>query len=198
MGRLRVVGGTLRGRKFDVPDQGSVRPTSERAREAIFDILGPAWTSGAAVLDLYAGTGALGVEALSRGAARADFVERDIAVARILCTNLAALGVADRGRVVVADLDRGELPSELQGGGPWNLVFLDPPYAGPGGGRWLERLPRLEWPADGGLVIYEHRSGVEILPPPGLALAVERAYGDTAVSIYRAGGPPAAAERGAT
>lgn len=196
MGRIRVVGGTLRGRKFDVPDRGGVRPTSERAREAIFDILGPAWTSGAAVLDLYAGTGALGVEALSRGAARADFVERDVAVARLLRANLAALGVADRGRVVVADLDRGDLPAELRG--PWNLVFLDPPYAGPGGALWLERLPRLEWPVDGGLVIYEHRSGTEALPPPGLALAVERAYGDTAVSIYRAGRPAAAAERGAT
>ncbi|HEU4725417.1 MAG TPA: 16S rRNA (guanine(966)-N(2))-methyltransferase RsmD [Candidatus Eisenbacteria bacterium] len=195
MGRLRVVGGALRGRKLDVPDRG-VRPTSERAREAIFDILGPAWTAEAAVLDLYAGTGALGIEALSRGAARADFVERDAATARRLRENLAALGVADRARVAVADLDRGDLPAELRG--PWNLVFLDPPYAGEGGARWLERLPRLAWPADGGLVVYEHRSGIEIPSPPGLALAVERAYGDTAVSIYRAGGPTAAAEQGAS
>jgi 16S rRNA (guanine966-N2)-methyltransferase len=197
MGRLRIVGGALRGRKLDVPDQG-VRPTSERAREAIFDILGSAWTTGAAVLDLYAGTGALGVEALSRGAERADFVERDASVARRLRENLTALGIADHGRVVVADLDRGELPAELRGAGPWNLVFLDPPYAGNGGARWLERLPGLEWPADGGLVIYEHRSGIELPPPPGLTLVVERVYGDTAVSIYRAGGPSAAAERGAS
>lgn len=195
MGRLRVVGGSLRGRKLDVPDHG-VRPTSERAREAIFDILGPAWVSEASVLDLYAGSGALGVEALSRGAARADFVERDPAVARLLRENLATLGVSDRSRVSIADLDRGELPAELKG--PWNLVFLDPPYAGEGGTRWLERLPRLDWPAGGGLIVYEHRSGIEIPPPSGLTLAVERAYGDTAVSIYRAGGPPAPAERGAS
>lgn len=195
MGRLRVVGGSLRGRKLEVPDRG-VRPTSERAREAIFDILGPAWVSGAAVLDLYAGTGALGIEALSRGAARAEFVERDPATARLLRENLAALGLSDRARVSIADLDRGDLPAEVKG--PWNLVFLDPPYAGEGGSCWLERLPRLAWPADGGLVIYEHRSGIEIPPPPGLAPAVERAYGDTAVSIYRAGGPPADAERGAS
>ena len=195
MGRLRVVGGSLRGRKLEVAERG-VRPTSERAREAIFDILGPARVVGAAVLDLYAGSGALGVEALSRGAARAEFVERDPAVARLLRENLAALGVSDRARVSIADLDRGDLPAELSG--PWDLVFLDPPYAGEGGTRWLERLPRLPWPPDGGLVIYEHRSGIEIPPPPGLALAVERAYGDTAVSIYRAGGPPAAAEGGAT
>lgn len=195
MGRLRVVGGSLRGRKLEVPDRG-VRPTSERAREAIFDILGPARTAGAAVLDLYAGTGALGIEALSRGAARSDFVERDRDVARLLRENLAALGLSDRSRVVTADLDRGELPAELRG--PWSLVFLDPPYAGEGGARWLARLANLSWVLEGGLVVYEHRSGSTVPPPPGLALAVERAYGDTAVSIYRAGGPTAAAERGAS
>ncbi len=178
-----------------MPDRG-VRPTSERVREAIFDILGPAWTAGAAVLDLYAGTGALGIEALSRGAARADFVEHDAAVARLLRDNLAALGLAERARVAIADLDREGLPSELHG--PWSLVFLDPPYAGGGGTRWLARLASLAWAAEGGLAVYEHSSGSTVPPPPGLALAVERAYGDTAVSIYRAGGPSAAAERGAS
>ena len=195
MGLLRVVGGTLRGRRLRVPDRG-VRPTSEKAREAIFDILGAAWTSGASVLDLYAGSGALGIEALSRGAAHADFAERDPGVARLLRANLESLGLAERARVAIGDLDRGDLPAELAG--PWNLVFLDPPYAGEGGARWLERLARAPWPPDGGLVVYEHRSGRTLKPPPGLALATERSYGDTAVSIYRAGGPPAPAERGAT
>ncbi len=196
MGRLRVVGGEFRGRKLQVADHG-VRPTSERVREAIFDILGPAWTAEAAVLDLYAGSGALGIEALSRGALRADFVERDPAVARLLRENLATLGLQGRSRVVIADLDRGELPAvELKG--PWSLVFLDPPYAGEGGARWLSRLARIGWVPEGGLVVYEHRSGSTVPPPPGLALAVERAYGDTAVSIYRAGGQTAAAERGAS
>jgi 16S rRNA (guanine966-N2)-methyltransferase len=195
MGQLRIVGGAFRGRKVRVPDQG-VRPTSEKAREAIFDILGVGWLSNARVLDLYAGTGALGIEALSRGADRADFVERDPAVARLLRDNLATLGLEGRGRVVVADLDRGVWPAGLTG--PWNLVFLDPPYAGKGGAVWLPRLAGAEWPPDGGLVVYEYRSGSTISPPPGLAPAVERAYGDTAVSIYRAGGPQADAERGAT
>jgi len=197
MGQLRIVGGAFRGRKVRVPETG-VRPTSEKAREAIFDILGAAWISNAAVLDLYAGTGALGIEALSRGAARADFVERDPGVARLLRENLATLGLGARSRVVLADLDRGAWPKGLVG--PWNLVFLDPPYAGEGGARWLARLAEAEWPPDGGLVVYEHRSGSgsTIAPPNGLAPAVERAYGDTAVSIYRAGGPGADAERGAT
>jgi len=195
MGLLRVVGGSLRGRRLRVPVRG-VRPTSEKAREAIFDILGAAWTSGASVLDLYAGTGALGIEALSRGATHADFVERDPAVARLLRSNLESLGLAERARVAIADLDRGGMPAEL--GGPWNLVFLDPPYAGEGGARWLDRLARAPWPPDGGIVVYEHRSGSTITPPPGLTLATERSYGDTAVSIYRAGGLRAPTERGAT
>ncbi len=197
MGRLRVVGGALRGRWVRVPDDlPGVRPTSERAREAIFDILGPAWTAGAAVLDLYAGTGALGIEALSRGAARSDFVEGNRAVAALLRKNLESLGLGARGRVVVADLDRGDLPQGVKG--PWNVVFLDPPYATESGARWLERLGREAWPPDGALVVYEHRSGSTLDPPTGLALAVERAYGDTAVSIYRAGGSGPPAERGAS
>ena len=176
-----------------VPDRG-VRPTSEKAREAIFDILGAAWLDGAFVLDLYAGTGALGIEALSRGATHATFVERDTAVARRLRENLETLGISDRARVLIADLDRSDLPA----GGPWNVVFLDPPYDGPGGARWLTRLCTARWAAPGGLLIYEYRSGSAIAPPPGLTLVTERAYGDTAVSIYRAGGPTAPAERGAT
>jgi 16S rRNA (guanine966-N2)-methyltransferase len=195
MGRLRIVGGEFRGRKLRVPERG-VRPTSEKAREAIFDILGPGRLAGARVLDLYAGTGALGIEALSRGAGRADFAERDPATAKLLRENLAALGLDHRSRVVIADLDRGAWPGDLAG--PWNLVFLDPPYAGEGGARWLDRLARAAWPPDGGVVVYEHRSGSTVPPPPGLALAVERAYGDTAVSIYRAPGREAGAERGAT
>lgn len=197
MGRLRVVGGSLRGRLVRIPDElPGVRPTSERAREAIFDILGPARTSEAVVLDLYAGSGALGIEALSRGALRAEFVERDRSVASLLQRNLAALGLAGRSRVVVADLDKGGLPPGVTG--PWNVVFLDPPYAGEGGARWLERLSREAWPPSGGLIVHEHRSGSTIVPPAGLALAVERAYGDTAVSIYRAGGASPPAERGAS
>src|SRR6185436_348395 len=97
MGLIRVIGGDLRGRRTRVPDQG-VRPTSERAREAVFDILGPSFLNGARVLDLYAGSGALGIEALSRGADFADFAERSRTVARTLEENLATLGLSARGR----------------------------------------------------------------------------------------------------
>ena len=136
MGLIRVVGGELRGRRLRVPDRG-VRPTSERAREAVFDILGPARVQGSRVLDLYAGSGALGIEALSRGATFADFAEGNRAVARSLEENLGTLKLAARSRVHVTDLDRAVLPAA----GPWDIVFLDPPYDGDAGARWLRRRP---------------------------------------------------------
>ena len=184
MGMIRVVGGALRGRRLRVPDRG-VRPTSERAREAVFDILGPSILTGTRVLDLYAGSGALGIEALSRGAKFADFAERNRIVARTLQENLDVLGLSDRSRVHVTDLDRAALPA----GGPWHVVFLDPPYDGDAGARWLEALAKAAWPPDGGLVVYERRSGTEARAPEALLLSTEREYGDAAVAIYRTGGP---------
>ncbi|HEX7079037.1 MAG TPA: 16S rRNA (guanine(966)-N(2))-methyltransferase RsmD [Candidatus Eisenbacteria bacterium] len=183
MGLIRVVGGALRGRRIRVPDRG-VRPTSERTREAIFDVLGPAAVAGARVLDLYAGTGALGIEALSRGAAWADFAEGSRAVARRLSENLAALGLAERSRVLVADLGRAALPRAAAG--PWEIVFLDPPYAGDAGSRWLGALASIAWPPAGGLVVYERFRGRETERPAGLALLTERDYGDTIVAFFRA------------
>jgi 16S rRNA (guanine966-N2)-methyltransferase len=191
MGLIRVIGGELRGRRIRVPDRG-VRPTSERAREAVFDILGPATLSGVRVLDLYAGSGALGIEALSRGADFADFAEGSRVVARMLEENLEALGLSDRGRVHVADLDRAALPP----GGPWRLVFLDPPYDGGAGERWLRTLAASAWPPEGGLVIYERRSGTEARAPETLVLTTEREYGDAAVAFYRTGGPAGPSPQG--
>jgi len=186
VGLVRIVGGALRGRRIQVPDSG-VRPTSDRTREAVFNVLGPRVLARARVLDLYAGTGALGIEALSRGAERADFVEGSAAVARALRETLGALGLGDRARVHEGDLSKIELPPGLSG--PFDLVFLDPPYAGEEGQRWLGRLARLGWPDAGGLIVYERRKGSGIVPPAALALAVERTYADTTVAIYRAGAP---------
>lgn len=185
VGLVRIVGGALRGRKLRVLDRG-VRPTSERTREAIFDILGPATVSGARVLDLYAGTGALGTEALSRGAASADFVDADRAVARTLEEALAELGLSGVARVHVGDLDRG-LPGGL--GGPWNLVFLDPPYDGDAGARWVESAARGGLLGADGILVYERRKGSDAPAPAGLTLRTDRIYGDTAVAFYRADVP---------
>ncbi|TMQ60465.1 MAG: 16S rRNA (guanine(966)-N(2))-methyltransferase RsmD [Candidatus Eisenbacteria bacterium] len=183
MGFVRIVGGDLRGRRIRVPDRG-VRPTAARTREAVFDVLGPRAVQRARVLDLYAGTGALGIEALSRGAAEATFLERNRAVARALRENLARLGLSDRASVQEADLSRVELPPGVLG--PFDLVFLDPPYEGGAGPRWLERLADLPWPEEGGLVVYERQKGTEAREPPAFQLATERTYSDTTVAFYRA------------
>jgi 16S rRNA (guanine966-N2)-methyltransferase len=196
VGFVRIVGGSLRGRRLSVPERG-VRPTSERAREAIFDILGLRLVPGARVLDLYAGTGALGIEALSRGAASADFVERDPQIAGRLERNLRSLGFDDAAaRVHVADLVRGELPSHLHG--PWRLIFLDPPYDGDEGSTWVETLAHSSRLEPEGILVYERRKGAEAPRPAGLTLATERTYGEATVAFYRAGGPPGTPEEGAT
>lgn len=187
MGSVRIVGGALKGRRLRVFDRG-VRPTSERTREAIFDILGPETVEGASVLDLYAGTGALGIEALSRGARTADFVEGDRGVARRLVENIGLLGLADRARVRVADLDRAALPPGLAG--PWRLVFLDPPYAGDTGQRWVASLAAAQCFEPGALVVYERRKGPAVPLSAALTLATERTYGDTTVAFYRADSAP--------
>lgn len=186
MGFVRIVGGALRGRRLRVPDRG-VRPTSERSREAVFDILGPERVAGAHVLDLYAGTGALGVEALSRGAETADFLEGNRTVARALRENLERLGLSERARVHEADLSRISLPPGVEG--PFDLVFLDPPYEGAAGSRWLLRLAGMPWPSRGGLIVYERRKGTLVPIPHGLTLATERTYSETSVAFYHAGEP---------
>ncbi len=167
-----------------MPARG-VRPTSDRAREAVFDILGPGPVADARVLDLYAGTGALGIEALSRGAREAQFVEGSRMVARALRENLARLGLAERGTVHEADLSLADLPAGVDG--PFDLVFLDPPYAGDAGARWLERLGRMAWSATRpGLVIHERRKGALAMAMPGFEIATERTYSETTVTFYRA------------
>ena len=171
-----------------------MRPTSERTREAIFDILGPGCVQGASVLDLFAGTGALGIEALSRGAERADFIEGDAGAARRLADNLRAMGLEARGRVHRFDLGRASFPAGLHG--PWGLVFLDPPYDGDAGPRWVEALARMSSINRGGYLVYERRKGTDAPHPAALTLATERTYGDTTVAFYRADAPPGEAPRG--
>src|SRR5205807_2939069 len=121
---VRVVAGAFKGRRLQAPAGGRTRPTSDRVREALFSILGD--VSDARVLDLYAGSGALGIEALSRGAAGATFVDSDREAVVAIRANLALTGTDDRASVV-----RSPVGSFLAAGrhGPFDLVFLDPPYA---------------------------------------------------------------------
>jgi 16S rRNA (guanine966-N2)-methyltransferase len=126
---MRVIAGRFRSRLLSAPEGLSTRPTSDRLRETLFNVLAPRIDS-AAFLDLYAGSGAVGIEAVSRGAARVTFVERDASATRILRVNLERLGIADGFRINTGSVKVFLRP--LAGGGPrsvrYDLVFLDPPY----------------------------------------------------------------------
>jgi 16S rRNA (guanine966-N2)-methyltransferase len=173
---VRVVAGELRGRRLEAPKGADVRPTADRVREAIFSILGE--IDGARVLDLYCGTGALAIEAISRGAESAALVDTNPTVAR---RNVDALGVADRCTIVRADALR-HLRRER---GRFDLVFCDPPY------RLADRLEphftRLipERLTKGGRVIVESdaRRPLDL----GLPLQAERRYGDTLIRVHGVG-----------
>jgi 16S rRNA (guanine966-N2)-methyltransferase len=179
---VRIIGGECRGRKLrPVPGRG-VRPTADRIREAVFNILGPS-VRDATVLDLFAGTGALGLEALSRGAAAAVFVDRMPDALRTISRNLADLGLADRGRVVRWDLSRnlGPLRNHRP---PFDLVFCDPPYGKGWLGTVLPRLFRAGCLAEGARLAVEHpaeESPPEV--PGGPRLSDRRRYGKTLVSF---------------
>jgi 16S rRNA (guanine(966)-N(2))-methyltransferase RsmD len=175
----RIIAGTARGRRLAAPPGTATRPTSDKVRGAVFNVLGQ-FFEGGAVLDLYAGTGALALEALSRGCARATCVEADRATAELARENAAACGFGDRVEVVRGRVE-DVLPRLAPGG--FALAFVDPPYqAGPEAALAL-LAPAL---APGGQVVAEH----DARRPPAdrygpLALADRRRYGSTGISIYR-------------
>ena len=157
---LRIIGGRWRGRKLRFPPSSAIRPTPDRVRETLFNWLG-ARVSGASCLDLFAGSGALGLEALSRGAARVTFVERDAAAARELRARLAEWG-ASGAAVVQADALRFLAgPAE-----PFDVVFLDPPFASDLLPEAAGLLAKRRWLAPGALIYVEcaARAGVPPLP----------------------------------
>jgi 16S rRNA (guanine966-N2)-methyltransferase len=171
----RIVAGSAGGRRLAVPPSGT-RPTAERVREALFNALVAGYgLDGARVLDLYAGSGALGLEALSRGAASATFVESDRRALDVLRRNAATVGLA--GAVVVA----GAVESVLAGRAatPFDVIIADPPYREPVD-ELLALVVRGGWLAPDGVLVLEraNRDGVPS-PPAELALIRSRRYGDT-------------------
>jgi 16S rRNA (guanine966-N2)-methyltransferase len=164
---VRVVGGTARGRPLRAPKGSDIRPTSDRVRESIFNVLmSRGGVEGATVVDLFCGTGALGIEALSRGASHATFVDRDVELVR---ANLDALGFSDRATVVRADVLRW-----LEGAPSFDVAFADPPYAFD---DWAALLARL----DAGLVVLE--SDREVGPGEGRRVVGTKRYGSTVVVV---------------
>lgn len=179
---LRVTGGEARGRRIrSIPGRGT-RPTADRVRVALFNILGPRLT-GAHVLDLFAGSGSLGIEALSRGAARAVFVEKDRACVLVIRHNLSELGYESLSQVrqgdVVAEVKRLGIE-----GACFDIIFLDPPYAAEALTVALLAVSEAGVMSQGCVVVAEHSSRSE--PPliPGLSLTDRRIYGDTALSFF--------------
>jgi 16S rRNA (guanine966-N2)-methyltransferase len=184
MGTLRIVGGELRARRIRVPRGNAVRPTPDKAREALFDILGHD-LSGTRVLDACAGSGALGFEALSRGAASATFIEADRVVLALLQGNARGLGVESRCRILHG---RAELLIARGGaGGPFDLVLADPPYAEPLRAPLLAALLAAAGSlAPGCRVVLERDAASVAIPSGGEGLPLVRTarYGRTCLDFY--------------
>jgi 16S rRNA (guanine966-N2)-methyltransferase len=184
---MRIVGGSHRGRRLLAPPGETVRPTSDRAREAMFNILshGDFAAEGvpfadAAVLDAFAGTGALGLEALSRGAAEVVFIERERDALAVLRRNIEALGESGRARIFPGDATHPPRATAACA-----VVFLDPPYRSGLGVPALTALAATGWFAPGALAIVEIAAR-EVFPiPPGFTLCDERVYGAARLVFLR-------------
>lgn len=183
---MRIVGGSLRGRALASPKHVGLRPTSDRVRESLFNILAHGVPDlsldGARVIDLFAGTGALGIEALSRGGTFCLFVDNDAEARALIRANIEAFGLTGITRIFRRDAtDLGPAGTMA----PFNLAFLDPPYGRGLGERALVSLAEGGWLTDGASVVLEERAGIETALPGKFARVDQRAYGDTQVLIAR-------------
>lgn len=183
---MRVVGGTLRGRNIASPQHEGLRPTSDRVRESLFNILAHGVDDfeleGARVIDLFAGTGALGIEAISRGAAFCLFVDSDAEARALIRTNVETFGLTGVTRIFRREAtDLGPVGTMA----PFNLAFLDPPYGKGLGEQALASLNEGRWLVPRAIVVLEERAGVSVTLPPSLAQIDQRTYGDTQILIAR-------------
>jgi len=186
---MRIVAGRNRGRRLLAPGGTIVRPTSERAREALFNILAhgrfaptPVYQD-ARVLDVFAGTGAFGLEALSRGARFATFIESDPEARAALAANIEGLGEAGRTRILAADATAPPRPD-----GPYELAFLDPPYRSALASPALSALAKTGWLAPSALIVVEISARGEFATPEGFTMIEERRYGAGRLIFLRAAG----------
>jgi 16S rRNA (guanine966-N2)-methyltransferase len=181
---VRVIAGAAKGRRLQSPRGTATRPLTSRVREALFSSLGPV-TKGARVLDLYAGSGSMGLEALSRGAESCVFVERARPALAALRANVATIGLG--GEVVADDVDR----FLERTGGPYDLVFVDPPYALPLASVTAVIAGLVPHLAEGAVVVLHRRAGDDPPEPPApLRQTDRRRYGDSELSRYVLDGEP--------
>lgn len=178
---MRVIAGRLGGRRLSAPKGRTTRPTSDRVREALFSMLGE--LHGVLALDLFAGSGALGIEALSRGAERAVFVERDTSAVTTLRANLEALGLSEPDATVRVGDAMGALRAARARDEKYDLVFIDPPYRHASGlqGELSALLPALLTPTARVVVESDRRAPAEL----ALETVTRRRYGDTTITIHR-------------
>lgn len=181
---LRVIAGWAKGRRLKAPKGDRTRPTTDRVKEAIFNILGPLVIEGR-FLDLFAGTGAIGIEALSRGATEAVFVEERYQVAQVIKENLALTGFSHMARLIVGDVFTKVQQLEREGQ-HFNIIYADPPYGQGLAQRLMEQLAQTSLLAAGGVVIIETGSKEDV---PSSLGNFERwkqvKYGDTMLSFYQ-------------
>jgi len=187
---MRVVGGQFRGRALAAPPSPTTRPTSDRVREAIFNILAhgvPEFSfEGAKVFDLFAGTGALGIEALSRGAAFCMFVEDDASARGTIRENIEALGLTGTTKIFRRDAsDLG--PAGKHTG--FSILFADPPYDKGLGGKALASAAAGGWLSPGAMAVIEERAGAFVAIPPEFQAVDQRVWGDTQVVFARLAKP---------
>ena len=183
---MRIVAGKFRGRALAAPDDKSIRPTSDRVRESVFNILVHGVAdfdlAGARVIDLFAGAGALGLEAMSRGASYCLFVEEDAAARALIRRNVEAFDLTGETRIFRRDAtDLGPAGNA----GPFDLAFLDPPYGKALGEKALASLVEGGWLKSGAVIVLEERVGQSVTLPPSVFEFDRRAWGETEARFAR-------------
>jgi 16S rRNA (guanine966-N2)-methyltransferase len=179
---MRIIAGTLKGRRLDAPTWDGLRPTSDKLRETLFNVIADRMEN-ARFLDGFAGTGAVGLEALSRGAAHVTFIERDPRACRLIEQNAARCGVTD-GYIIVRGGFGGKTSRDLerrQPLGPFDVIFLDPPYADPVIDDAVRAVAA--WLSLSGLLIVEHAAREPIAEPSGMRLTRDLRSGDSALAF---------------
>lgn len=183
---MRVVAGRFRGRALQAPDDMSIRPTSDRVRESVFNILTHGIDgfslNGARVIDLFAGTGALGIEAVSRGAAYCLFVEDAPEARALIRKNVEAMGLTGETRIFRRDATDLGPAGNME---PYDLAFLDPPYGKGLGEKALAGLAGGKWLTPGAICMLEERAETEVVIPAAFELLDTRTYGDTDVRFLK-------------
>lgn len=178
---MRIIAGQWRGRSIDAPEGGATRPTSDRTREGLFSMLASriGTFQGLHAADLFAGTGALGIEALSRGASHCTFVENDRDALATLQRNISRLSAQDRADIRTQSVEYASPPPR-----PYDIVFMDPPYATGLAAMALGRICNPAWVAPQGLVSVE-TNGERLETPQGFAVEAERRFGKAYITLLR-------------